>query len=366
MANTRNRKTTKTTKPKPKTARTTYGYQAIAVVARGDVGEMCERLTLRRANENDVRAGAGLLLAMARDGVRLGWTTLDRAFNNDVTHFLDPCRQAGISLAFILKKTDCGFDGYLKTGHLLIIDGWLYPDTLPKTLWDIPVPDVAATEVEKNTYYARIDRRNQWAFVRLQIIDAACVKLGSPARYGKLLCPDLHDLDSYDGPPPEICPGGHKDGEGCLMKTVYWDASCAPRTWQILPIGSRQHRSVYWERGSVERFFARLKTTSGVHFERGRFRVRGLRRVGAILGLAAVAANLQQQASTAQRAKRRRYRQASQNPASRPAEAIGRYPTPAPLKPVSPRRTRSGSAVDRSRKRAKRSSASNTRATGRK
>ena len=268
-----------------------YGYGAVAAVRCDGTGpEVCDRVTLLSAGEDDAEAGAKVAIAVRDAGAPITRVVADRGFSQKPARFQDVLRAARLHVTFDLKSNDNGFTSTFRGAD--VIDGWLYSPGMPKKLRTVPRPGVTATTDEKKAFAKAMAERARWAFPAHAAPEAHRVRVASPAARGRIRCNAVPaSLDNPD-PATPTCRRKHLDGEGCTITTTYFGAEANPRTYQFPAWGSSAWVGIYNRRSAVERWFGHLQSDNGVGFRRGRFQVRRITKVAVMTGVAAVATNL--------------------------------------------------------------------------
>jgi len=268
-----------------------YGYGAVAAVRCDGTGpEVCERLTLLSAGDEDAEAGVQVAPAARDAGSPITRVVADRGFSQEPDRFQALLRSAGFHVTFDLKGNDTGRTGTFKGAH--VIDGWLYSPGMPKRLQHVQRPGVTATLAEKQKFAALMAERARWAFPAHAAAEAGRVRVASPASRGRIRCEAVPaSLDNPD-PTTPTCRVKHRSGEGCTIGTTYFGAEANPRTYQYPAWGSSDWADIYNRRSAVERWFGHLQSDNGAGFRRGRFQLRHTTKVAIVTAAAAVATNL--------------------------------------------------------------------------
>lgn len=272
-------------------AKTYLGYAAIAVVrADGDGPEVCDRVTLTSANEDDARPATELSLRLRDAGLDLRTLIADRGFSQKPDSFQVPLRAAGIECCFDLKKDDIGVGGTYQSG--LIIDGWLFSPGIPERLKRFERPGPTASPADQKKFRELMAQRMRWAFLPHAAAEPHRVRVASPVKRGRIKCRTLPPRAQTDDPSAPTCRKAHLPDMACGINTTFFPATAAPRTFQYPAWGTPEWSAIYNKRSAVERYFGRLKDDAGVGFRRGRFQLRGLANMALITGLAMVATNI--------------------------------------------------------------------------
>jgi len=268
-----------------------YGYAAVAGVRCDGTGpEVCERLTLLSAGEDDAEAGARLAISAAAAGSPITRVVADRGFSQKPERFQALLRSAGLHVTFDLKSNDLGRTGSYRGAD--VIDGWLYSPGMPKRLHHVPRPGVSATPAEKERFAKAMAQRARWAFPAHAAPEAQRVRVASPAKRGRIRCEAVPATLTNGDPAAPTCRVKHRPGEGCTIGTTYFGADANPRTYQYPAWGSADWAAIYSRRSAVERWFGHLQSDNGVGFRRGRFQLRRITKVAVVTAAATVATNL--------------------------------------------------------------------------
>lgn len=262
------------------------GYQLTAAV-RADGTETCDRIRISTASANDAPLGADTIKQLATHGYPITRVLADRGFSQQPQAFLDPIRNLGIHVTYDLKDNDLGVSGSYKGA--LVIDGWLHSPATPKHLHVIKKPSSGASAREWAKFRKLIARRAQYAFLPHATPNPASARAASPAYRNKLRCRTLGNTAPASVP---TCRIPHPAGQACGLRTVTFNASSAPRTYQWPTWGSDAWIDTYRKRSAVERFFGHLQSDHGAGFRKGRYRLRRLTKVAIATAACVIATNI--------------------------------------------------------------------------
>jgi hypothetical protein len=267
-----------------------FGYAAVAVVrADGDGPEVCDRLAVMSADQDDAIPAQELCVSMQQDGAPIERVLADRGFSQKPDRFQVPLRKAGIFVTHDLKKDDIGYTGTFNGAH--VIDGWLFSPGMPKRLRRIVRPGLNAPMMERVKFRKLIEERMQWAFLPHAAPQPHRARVASPVRRNNIKCDSTPGQQNAPASAP-TCHKKHAADKACGINTMAYEDTVAPRTYQWPVWGTREWQRIYNKRSAVERYFGHLQSDATAGFRRGRFRLRGMAKVGLITGLSVVATNL--------------------------------------------------------------------------
>lgn len=271
-------------------AKTYLGYAAVAAVRTdGNGSEVCDRLAVIPANQDDAEPAVNLCLAVREAGLGLERVVADRGFTQKPDRFQTRLRNAGVHVTFDLKSDDLGVNGTFKGA--VVIDGWLYAPGIPERLRRIERPGPNASKEQHDEFAARVSERMRWAFRPHRKPDPDRARVASPVDRGHIRCTSIPGRQTTD-PAAPTCRKKHPSDLACGMRTTYFPADAAPRTYQWPAWETKGWKHIYNKRSAVERFFGHLQSDACAGFRKGRFQVRGLAKVAFVTGLAVVATNL--------------------------------------------------------------------------
>ncbi|MFD4295075.1 hypothetical protein ACFWQG_17845 [Rhodococcus sp. NPDC058532] len=216
----------------------------------------------------------------------------DRAYNNVRNGtFAIPVWKLGYTTIYDLHPNQRGMHPGPKGTHTIWIDGVLYADSLPESLYDIDPIDTDMKENER----VRVERRHQ-ARQAYAYVPHDARHLGGAQRYRgpavpavRVRCPNNPiSMRAPQGVPTTSCVRGKECGCGhtiTLHDTDYPDMR--------MPF---QHGTLAWEasyhrRVGIESVFADLKQNR-LHVHRGYFRGFGISRYTLLIGFTLAALNL--------------------------------------------------------------------------
>ena len=262
------------------------GYQLIAAVRTGGT-EVCDRISVITADEDDAPPAARMACAMKASGLPVERIVADRGFTQKPTNFLDPIRQAGIHLTYDLKEPDAGVSGtYLGN---LVIDGWPYSPAIPKRLHKVSKPGPGASKTQWDAFTRKMLDRDpyRWPAHGRPAPDKA--RVASPATRNRLKCRVAKNTAPAAAP---ICTVKHQPNEACAITTMTFTSATAPRTYQYPAWGTSDWHSLWKQRSAVERFFGHLQSPARIGFDRGRFQVRRITKVAVVTAAFVIATNI--------------------------------------------------------------------------
>jgi len=276
-----------------KVARSYFGHGIEAYCQTGP-REYIGSLAVQSADQDDKPPSLRLLKRMLDQGVPVKRLAMDRGFSQAPV-FLEEVRSLGCAPVFDLKKGQAGRSASWR--GCVILDGWPFVPSVPKRLWDLPKPDLRASRELKQKWRADMDERLKYMLLPNGGETPSEIRVQSPLfRNRRLGCPLVPGSMRNRDKSLAVCPGEHREDEGCCLRNGTWKAEFAPWTFQYPVYGSSAWVKQFAKRSAIERKFSQMKNPNVIGLRPGSFRLRGLTSMTLLATIAAVAQNIRLEA----------------------------------------------------------------------
>ena len=267
-----------------------FGYGVTTVVRSDSFREFIDAVRVDTASAHDRPRVLDMVRELKNARFPIERLAVDRGIKSQ--ELSAGLRALGVEPVFDLDQNEGGYEGDYR--GLPIVDGWLYSPALPERLRkSLPKPLSTGPDAEIRVaqWQRDMSEREYYALRVRQMLGPGKVQLYQPSGVGcrhSALRATMRLRDVALA----TCPGKHAPEEACGLKTIVWDASRSPITWQNPPWGSRKWQREYAKRSAVERGYSLLKNPDVIQLKNKSIKLRGRMKVAVIVALACAAVNL--------------------------------------------------------------------------